>query len=66
MDGLRRVTFRFGRDMDVRYLPAIPEPGELVTRRDELWVVSHVSDDAGGTTVVCDLQKGNGRDLRVA
>jgi hypothetical protein len=53
MDGLRRVTLRFGTDFDVRYVPEIPEPGDAVTHEGALWIVTSVATDAGGVTVTC-------------
>ena len=53
MDGLQRVTFRFGPEIEVRYLRRIPEPGDFVSHANNLWVVSSVSADIAGTTVVC-------------
>jgi hypothetical protein len=67
MDGLQRVTFRFGDATEVRYLPNIPEPGRLVSHETRLWRVAFVSADAVGTTVICDLPERDGlRSQRVA
>ena len=60
MAGLQRVTFRFGEAIEVRYLPGIPEPGDLVTHERDLWRVAFVSADAVGMTVICELPKGDG------
>ena len=54
MDGLHRITFRFGPDIEVRYLPASPEPGAFVNHRSELWIVSFVTADSAGMTVICE------------
>ena len=64
MDGLQRVTFRFDDATEVRYLPTIPEPGDLVTHDRELWRVSFVSADVVGITVVCELPMGDGLHSR--
>jgi hypothetical protein len=63
MEGLQRVTFRFGRDAEVRYLQRVPKRGDLVTHGRALWVVFDVSADAVGATVICELPTGNGRGL---
>ena len=60
MDVLQRVTFRCGAKIEVRYLPDVPEPGDLVTHRGDLWFVSFVTADRVGTIVVCDLPRGDG------
>lgn len=54
MDGLHQITFRFGAEIEVRYLPATPEPGDFVSHRNELWVVSFVTADSAGMTVICE------------
>lgn len=64
MDGLQRVTFRFGAETEVRYLPLVPAPGDIVTHVDDLWVVDFVSSDGGGTTVICRLPRGDGKTFR--
>ena len=64
MDGLQRVTFRFGPEIEVRYLPRVPEPGDFVSHTHDLWVVSFVSSDIAGTTVICRLHDGDDRRLR--
>ncbi len=64
MDGLRQVTFRFGGNTEVRYLPDIPEPGDLVTHGSELWVVAFATADSFGTTVVCEPPRGDDRHIR--
>jgi hypothetical protein len=64
MDGLHRITFRFGADTEVRYLPEPPEPGHLVTHGAELWVVMAVAADSAGTTVICQRPTGDGPRLR--
>jgi hypothetical protein len=65
MDGLKRVCFRFGLDVEVRFLSDIPEPGHFVSHRAELWIVVSVEEDVGGTIVICELPTGDGRDLRL-
>ena len=67
MDGLQRVTFRFGSDVEVRYLPAIPRSGDFVTRGHDLWEVAFVSSESVGMTVICELRDGDdGRAANVA
>jgi hypothetical protein len=50
----QRVTFRFGAATDVRYLREVPEVGDFVSHRNELWMVSRVEADSVGTLVICD------------
>jgi hypothetical protein len=57
MDGLQRVTFRFEDATEVRYLPRLPESGDLVVHGSTLWRVAFVSADAVGTTVICEVPK---------
>ena len=64
MDGLQRVTFRFGPEIEVRYLPRIPAPGDFVSHTIDLWIVSCVSADLVGATVVCRPNDGDDRRLR--
>jgi hypothetical protein len=66
MHGLKRVTFRFGNDLEVRYLPDVPHQGDFVTRGDELWKARFVSADRVGMTVVCVLRNGDDRAARHA
>jgi hypothetical protein len=66
MDGLQQVTFRFGAEMEVRYLPHVPRPGHYVTHGQVLWVVTSVSDDGVGATVTCELHRGDGDLVLVA
>ena len=54
----QQVTFRFGQDMDVRYLGTVPAIGDLVTHASALWVVSRVEVDDGGTIVTCEFPAG--------
>ena len=65
MDGLQRITFRFGRDLEVRYLPKAPDAGDRVTHGRELWVVAVVSMDAVGVTIVCELPRRDGPELEL-
>ena len=60
MDGLQRVTFRFGHEMEVRYLPDVPAAGDFVAHTNGLWIVTSVSGDVAGITVVCELQDDEG------
>jgi hypothetical protein len=64
MDGLRRVTFRFEDTTEVRYLPRIPEPGDLVVHERNLWLVAFVSPDAVGMTVICEFPERDGMRSR--
>jgi hypothetical protein len=64
MDRLQRITFRFGGETEVRYLPRVPEPRDFVTHGRHLWVVALVSADAVGVTVVCELTGDGDRRLR--
>jgi hypothetical protein len=57
------VTFRFGGDLEVRYLPGVPEAGELVSHAAALWVVAFVSADSVGMTVICEPPNGGGQHL---
>ena len=55
----QRVSFKFGRETEVRYLARIPEVGDHVTHRSDLWLVSEVGTDGlGGVLVTCELPKG--------
>ncbi len=51
--GRSRVTFAFGRAMEVRYLDCVPKVGDYVTNRRELWVVSRVEPDHIDLLVTC-------------
>jgi hypothetical protein len=64
VDGLQRVSFRFGGDLEVRYLPQVPEAGDLVSHDTELWVVAFVSADTVGVTVICELRRGDAHHLQ--
>jgi hypothetical protein len=66
MDRLQRVTFKFGGEIEVRYLPSTPQSGDFAAHASELWVVVFVSADVAGVTVVCRLQDGDDRDARNA
>jgi hypothetical protein len=66
MDRLQRMTFRFDGEIEVRYLPRPPQPGDFVAHTTELWVVVFVSADAAGVTVVCELLDGNDRHAQNA
>ena len=41
---LTRVSFRFRRELEVRYLAQVPEVGDHVTHASELWVVMEVDE----------------------
>ena len=60
MDELHPVTFRFGGEYEVHYLPRIPEIGDRVTHRGAFWVVSSIDEDATGTVARCELSVRNG------
>jgi hypothetical protein len=64
VEGLQRVSFRFAGDLEVRYLPQVPEAGDLVSHETELWVVAFVSADTVGVTVICELPSDDGRHLQ--
>ncbi|HEX5029353.1 MAG TPA: hypothetical protein VFV56_11130 [Gaiellaceae bacterium] len=67
MDGLRRVRFRFGSQIEDRYLLVVPEPGDFVGHGNQLWIAAFVSSDAEGVTVICWRNDGDGtNDLRDA
>jgi hypothetical protein len=55
MDGLHRVSFKFGPESEIRYLTGIPELGDRVSHANELWVVADVEHDLAGPLVVCEL-----------
>jgi len=44
--GLQRVSFRFGRETEVRYLAQVPEIGDHVTHGNAIWVISEVEQTA--------------------
>jgi hypothetical protein len=48
------VTFRFSVDTEVHYVDRLPEAGDLVTHRDELWFVASVEADSIGALVICE------------
>jgi hypothetical protein len=50
----QRVTFRFGAAADVRYLSDVPEVGDFVSHRGDLWVVTRVEVDPVGVLVICE------------
>jgi hypothetical protein len=66
MDGLQRITFRFGTEFEIRYLPGVPEAGDFVTRQAVLWVVVFVASNGTGMTVMCEIPDGDGHVRRVA
>ena len=66
MDGLRRVTFHFGGELEVRYLPEIPKAGDRVSHREELWLVSSVSQNGIGMIVVCEPPSRHDGHVRAA
>jgi hypothetical protein len=48
------VTFRFGDAIEVHYVAALPKAGDLVTHRNELWVMVRLEHDSLGAIVVCE------------
>jgi hypothetical protein len=64
VDKQRRATFRFGLDSELKYVPDLPEVGDFVTHRSELWVVSRVEVDATGALVVCERRAAKESDAR--
>jgi hypothetical protein len=48
-----RVAFRFEGDIEVHYIRELPSPGDFVTHRGEMWVVSHVELNDLGALVTC-------------
>lgn len=46
-----QVTFRFGRDLEVRYLERPPSPGDRVLHDGKPWVVTSVGSDSAGPVV---------------
>ena len=53
-----RVTFRFGREIEVKYLVRLPAIGDHATHGRELWVVTDVQRDASGPMIVCERASG--------
>lgn len=53
-----RVSFRFERETEVRYLPRLPEVGDHVTHGSHLWVVSEVEEHELGALVTCEPPPG--------
>jgi hypothetical protein len=49
-----RVTFRFGDAIEVHYIAELPKAGDLVSRRNELWVMVRLEHDSLGPVVVCE------------
>jgi hypothetical protein len=64
VDGLRQVTFHFGHDIEVQYLPTSPASGDFVSHHGDLWLVSFVTADSFGTTAICRLRRGQGHGVR--
>ena len=54
-DAQMRVTFDFSGDREVQYVVKLPELGDLVTHRGEIWVVQSIDEDEGGAVVTCEL-----------
>jgi len=51
--GLQRMSFKFERDSEVRYMAGVPKVGDHVTRGDELWTVSAVDNHRDEPVIVC-------------
>ena len=49
-----RVAFRFESDTEVHYVRELPTPGDFVTHRGEMWVVSRVEVNDLGALVTCE------------
>lgn len=54
-DAQTRVMFDFSGDREVQYVIGLPEVGDFVTHRGELWVVRRIDEDRGGPVVTCQL-----------
>ena len=50
-----RVTFTFSGVLEVHYLSGVPEVGDFVRRRHELWVVRKIEPTGIDLWVTCDL-----------
>jgi hypothetical protein len=50
-----QVMFDCSGTREVQYLTRLPEVGDFITRRGELWVVRRVHEDRSGTVVTCKL-----------
>jgi hypothetical protein len=48
-----RAAFRFEGDTEVHYVRELPHPGDFVTHRGEMWVVSSV-EMSDGALVTCE------------
>jgi hypothetical protein len=62
MEDRIRVTFRFGRDIEVQYVSRTPDVGDRVTRGRDLWVVTDVKSDEAGAVVICARSTPSGDD----
>jgi hypothetical protein len=49
-----RAAFRFEGDTEVHYVRELPNPGDFVTHRGEMWVVSSVEMSDVGAVVTCE------------
>jgi hypothetical protein len=52
--GYERMSFRFGVEIEVRYLSRVPEIGDYVTHGGEIWVVSVIEEQELGALVTCE------------
>jgi hypothetical protein len=48
------VTFRFGDAIEVHYVAALPNAGDFVSHRNELWLTVRLERDSLGAVVVCE------------
>jgi hypothetical protein len=54
-DAQMRVTFDFSGAWEIHYISEVPEVGDLVSHRRELWVVRAVEFEEVGVLVSCVL-----------
>jgi hypothetical protein len=54
MERQQRIAFWFGNESEIRYVADVPEVGDYVSHRNELWRVSNIGADALGLFVVCE------------
>ena len=54
-DAQMRVTFDFAGAREVRYISAVPEVGDFVSHRRELWIVRKVEPDDVDLLITCEL-----------
>ena len=54
-DAQMRVTFDFAGAREVHYISAVPEVGDFVSHRRELWIVRKVEQDDVDLLITCEL-----------